>query len=385
MIIPTSIHHYTVKTGDTLYTIARRFGVTVESILAANPIPAPYLLYQGQVILIPANPKPYGHIDINAYLQPTTPDADVPIVEKVAPHLTYLSIFSYKVKADGTLEGVNDQAVIDAALRNNVAPLMVITNFSEGNFDSDLASTILTNQSLQDKLFQNTLQILKSKGYRVLNIDFEHIYPEQRNLYNQFLRRITDFMHRNKIIVSTALAPKATDIKTGRWHGAHDYAAHGRIVDFVIIMTYEWGWSGGPPMAVSPLPQVEQVLKFAVSQIPPSKIMMGVNLYGYDWTLPYVEGGKFAKSVSPQTAIDIAANNNVAIQFDETAKAPHFNYVDAEGKQHVVWFEDARSIRARFNLVKKYGLKGVSYWVLGNDFPQNWLLIENLFQVNKIV
>ena len=79
-------------------------------------------------------------------------------------------------------------------------------------------------------------------------------------------------------------------------------------------------------------------------------------------------------------------NHNVAIQYDETAKAPHFNYVDAEGKQHVVWFEDARSMRARFNLVKKYGLRGVNNLrVLGSHFPQNWLLIEDLFHVNKIV
>ena len=246
LIIPTIIRHYTVKAGDSLYSLARRFGVTVESILASNPIPAPFLLYPGQVILIPATPKLYGNIDVNAYLQPTKPDNDIPIIEKVAPHLTYLSIFSYKVKADASLESLNDQDVVDAALKNDVAPLMVITNFSGGNFDADLASAILTSQSLQDKLFNNVLQILKDKGYRALNIDFEHIHPEQRNLYNQFLRRITDFMHRNNIIVSTALAPKATDITTGSWHGAHDYAAHGRIVDFVIIMTYEWGWSGGP-------------------------------------------------------------------------------------------------------------------------------------------
>lgn len=113
--------------------------------------------------------------------------------------------------------------------------------------------------------------------------------------------------------------------------------------------------------------------------------MMGMNLYGYDWTLPFQPGGKFARSVSPQTAIEIAANNNAEIQFDERAQAPHFNYVDAQGNQHVVWFEDARSIRARLNLVKKYGLRGVSYWVLGNEFPQNWFLIDNLFHVNKII
>ena len=65
------------------------------------------------------------------------------------------------------------------------------------------------------------------------------------------------------LLVSTALAPKTSAAQVGAWYEAHDYRAHGEIVDFVIIMTYEWGWSGGPPMAVSPIPQVRQVYEFA--------------------------------------------------------------------------------------------------------------------------
>ncbi len=138
-------------------------------------------------------------------------------------------------------------------------------------------------------------------------------------------------------------------------------------------------------MPVSPIDQVENVIRFAVSQIPANKIMMGINLYGYDWTLPYVEGGKFARSISPQEAIDIAAANNAAIEYDKKAQAPHFSYRDKEGKDHIVWFEDARSMRARYQLVIRYGLRGVSYWVLGNEFPQNWLVLEDMFTIRKLL
>jgi spore germination protein len=110
---------------------------------------------------------------------------------------------------------------------------------------------------------------------------------------------------------------------------------------------------------------------------------MGQNLYGYDWTLPYVPGGQYARAVSPQRAIEIAAENKVSIRYDYTAQAPYFDYTDAAGKQHRVWFEDARSIQAKFNLVKELGLRGVSYWKLGLSFPQNWLLIEDNFNVVK--
>jgi spore germination protein len=109
---------------------------------------------------------------------------------------------------------------------------------------------------------------------------------------------------------------------------------------------------------------------------------MGQNLYGYDWTLPFVKG-TVAKAVSPQQAIQLAASHHVTIQYDTKAQAPHFNYPDANGKQHEVWFEDARSIQAKFDLIKELNLRGMSYWKLGLSFPQNWLLIVDNFNVTK--
>ena len=111
--------------------------------------------------------------------------------------------------------------------------------------------------------------------------------------------------------------------------------------------------------------------------------MMGQNLYGYDWTLPFVKGGAYARAISPQTAISLARENHAFIEYDYTAQAPFFYYRDASQKQHVVWFEDARSIQAKFDLLKELSLRGVSYWILGWDFPQNWLLLEDRFQIIK--
>lgn len=135
-------------------------------------------------------------------------------------------------------------------------------------------------------------------------------------------------------------------------------------------------------MAVSPIGPVRRVLEYAVSEMPSSKILMGQNLYGYDWTLPFVKG-TVAKAVSPQQAIQLAARYNVPIQYDTRAQAPFFRYVNEEGKRHEVWFEDARSIQAKFDLIKELKLRGMSYWKLGLSFPQNWLLIIDNFNVVK--
>src|SRR5699024_5478206 len=185
------------------------------------------------------------------------------------------------------------------------------------------------------------------------------------------------------LFMSTALAPKTSATQTGTLYEAHDYAAHGEWTDFVVLMTYEWGYSGSPPMAVSPIDQVRQVVDYALTEIPAEKILVGQNLYGYDWTLPYEPGGEPAQAISPQRAIRIAREANVAIEFDSPAQAPYFTYYDTDGGEHEVWVEDAHSIHAKFDLIKELVLLGISYWKLGLAFPQNWLLLRDNFDIKK--
>lgn len=148
-------------------------------------------------------------------------------------------------------------------------------------------------------------------------------------------------------------------------------------------MTYDWGWQGGPPMAISPIGPVKEVLQYAKSQMPPQKIMMGQNLYGFDWKLPFKQGNPPAKAVSSVAAVALARKYNVPIRYDFTAQAPHFNYFDENGVQHEVWFEDSRSIQSKFNLMKEQGIGGISYWKIGLPFPQNWRLLVENFTITK--
>lgn len=111
-----------------------------------------------------------------------------------------------------------------------------------------------------------------------------------------------------------------------------------------------------PPLAVSPINEVRRVLDYAVTEIPPEKILMGMPNYGYDWTLPFMRGTP-AQSVSLTQAVDLALRYGVEIQFDEQAQTPYFYYTD-NGTQHVVWFDDPRSIDASFSSSTITGLPG---------------------------
>lgn len=384
LVIPIIGSFYWVQPGDSLYSIGRNFGVNSQMLARINGISATRPLMVGQKLYIP--PQPRKSSEINAYVEPiagrVAPELEQS-ARRAAPHLTYLAPFSFQIQRDGTLKEPPLNNFRRIAETNGAILLMAVTNLEKGQFSTELGRLILTDQQIQNRLLDNIIATAKRLNFRDIHFDMEHLPPELRESYNTFLRKAKARLSAQGFLMSTALAPKTSATQVGAWYEAHDYRAHGQIADFVVLMTYEWGYSGGPPMPVSPLPQVRQVIEYALTEMPASKIMMGQNLYGYDWTLPYVPGGQFAKAVSPQDAILLAAENNVPISYDTKSQAPHFDYTDANGKRHTVWFEDARSIQAKFDLVKELGLRGVSYWKLGISFPQNWLLIENNFNVVK--
>jgi spore germination protein len=374
---------HVVKKGETLWEISRRFGIPIDQIISVNELESPEKLVVGQALIIPTTApvtaKPV--IDVNAYTI-NTGETGAEEIHEVGKDLTYWMPFAYRMTATGGLEAVDDSAMIQAAIAERVVPVLCITNFSATEAGSTLAHTILSNNDIQERLLTNIITLMKEKGYRGINIDFENVLPADRVLYNQFLQRTVDRLHPEGYFVSTALAPKVSAEQKGLLYEAHDYEAHGRIVDFVVLMTYEWGYRLGPPQAISPLNQIKRVLDYAVTVIPRDKIFFGFQIYARDWVLPHVPGTE-AETFSQQEAVRRAVQHNVSIQYDETAQSPFFRYADDQGQTHEVWFEDARSAQAKFDTVKNYKLRGISYWVLGYPYPQNWALLEDNFTIRK--
>lgn len=383
IVILEGTRRHVVASGESVYSIARAYKISVRDLLAANPqITNPSSLQPGMVITIPPVTYNYGPIEVNGY---TFPNIEMDVLRKTLPNLTYLSIFSYQVSPDGSLNTIPDEPLIQAARAARVAPLMVITNIKEGGgFDSDIAHSILTNETAQTNLINNVIRNLRQKNYFGLDIDFEYINPSDRENYNNFLRRVVRTLRPLGYTITTALAPKISGTQQGKLYEAHDYPVHGALMDHVILMTYEWGFTYSAPMAVSPITGVRRVLDYAVTVIPRRKIFMGISNYGYDWTLPY-QPGTAARTVSNTGAVDLARSRGAVIQYDETAQAPFFYYYDDSGKQHVVWFEDARSIFARLTLANDYRLGGVSYWTIMKYFPQNWLILSSIFNIRKML
>lgn len=383
LVLMTDSVRHTVGSGQSLYSIAALYQITVDQLLEANPqITDPSRILPGQVLTIPVTSQKLGSMLVNGYAFPTISPTTL---ARTLPYLSFLSVFSYQVGADGSLAPIEDTAAVEAARAARTAPLMVITNIRPGGgFSSEIANAVLTNTQAQDALLDNIVRTLQQKNYFGLNIDFEYVYSRDRENYNNFLRRVVERLHPLGYIVITSLAPKTSADQPGLLYEAHDYPAHGELADYVILMTYEWGYTYGPARPVAPLNLVEDVIRYAVTAIPPQKILMGIPNYGYDWTLPFVQGSS-ARSLTNPGAVELASQVGARILFDEQAQSPHFNYFSPDGKEHTVWFEDARSIRAKLELAHRYGLGGVSYWTVGSFFSQNWLVLSSLFDVTRLL
>lgn len=378
LYIPAASTHR-IQSGENLWQIAQIYGVSLQNLIKANNIANPNLVYPGTILVIPGKPKP--PIIVNGYIYRYGENA-VPVVHKDGKFLTYLSPFAYLIKEDGGLESIHDVPAIQAGLAEKVIPMMSITNFTTTSLGENLAHIVLNNPQIAERLLTDIINIMKAKGYLGLNVDFENVLPIDREAYNRFLELTVTRLHAEGFFVSTAVAPKVSGEQRGLLYEAHDYEAHGRIVDFVILMTYEWGWRKGPPQAISPLNQIKRVLDYAITVIPREKIHFGFQIYARDWLLPHVQGQE-AQTFDCQEAIMRAVRYGADIQYDSVTQSPFYRYTDEQGRGHEVWFEDARSAQAKFDTVKEYNLKGISYWALGYPFPQNWALLQDNFAIRK--
>lgn len=380
LLINVDSVRYILDEGQTLFSISQEYGVPLDELIKANPGLNPLNLRPGDTVMIPvARREKRRPILVNGYAYPSI---NTNSLNCVLPFLTFLSPFSYKLTPTAELVSPDDSDLIFRAQRSAVMPIMVVTNIFDKGFSTEVLSVILASEELQERLIGNILSELTGKNYYGVNMDIEYIAPDDRDRYNAFLERVAERLHNEGFIVMSALAPKISADQPGVLYEAHDYAEQGRIVDYVIIMTYEWGYTYGPPLAVSPINEVRRVLDYAVTEIPPEKILMGMPNYGYDWTLPFMRGTA-AQSVSFTQAVDLALRYGVEIQFDEQAQTPYFYYTD-NGTQHVVWFDDPRSIDAKLQLIDDYRLAGASWWTVNRCYVPNWLVLQNMYETVKL-
>lgn len=374
ILIPQEI--YTIQNGDTINNIAERFDITALQLVRNNS----YLLNEdfllpGRQIVIRYADVENREIEIMGYAYGFIRED---ILEESCLYIQELLPFSYGYNEDGSLIPMNDDRLLTTAVRFGNRKRMVLTPLDvTERFNNQLVVQVLTNETMKENLIRNILLIMDGKEYQALDIDFEFIPGEYREAYVSFVAEVRARLNEQGYEVSVALPPKITDDQPGLLYEGIDYAGLGKAADSVFLMTYEWGYRYGPPMAIAPIPSVRRVLDYAVSVIDPQMINMGIPNYAYDWPLPYEKGVTEAETIGNTEAVRRAFRYGAQIQYDEVSQTPYYYYMLNE-IEHVVWFEDVRSIAAKYDLIAEYGLKGGGYWNLMREFRQNWMYVNQI-------
>lgn len=285
------------------------------------------------------------------------------------PRLSWVAAFSYGFTEDGNLINLEDANLIIPATEAGVRPMMVLTPLdADGNFNDNIAIRVFENPDAQQNLIDNIEANIKNKNMGGVDFDFEYLAADYADDYVELVGHTRGRLRPQGYLTTVALAPKVSTDQPGLLYQGHDYAGMGQAADYCLLMTYEWGYTYGPPLPVSPINSVRRVLDYGVTQIPPEKILMGMSNYGYDWRLPFVQGESKAEKLTNYQALARAEYYGVDVQYDEEAQAPFFTYTSPDGSEHIVWFEDERSWRARLALVEEYGLAGISIWNIMHIF-----------------
>ncbi len=386
LVILQPLVSYRVRSGDTLYSITGQFGTNVNTLWRNNPsLGGENQVTIGKTLNI-VLPETFHsrQVESGGYVYPNVSEE---VLRRTLPYLTYLTVFTYGFREDGSLIDIDDERIVELARTYGVAPVMHLSSLSErGTFSTALSSRLLSDEALRGKVIDEVERVVRARRYEAIDVDFEYVDGQYAEAYVAFIRRLKERLAPLGVKVFVALAPKYNAEQEGLLYEGHDYAGMGEAADGVILMTYEWGYSRGEPQAVAPIDKVRRVVEYAVSVIPREKIFLGTPNYGYDWRLPFVMGESVARSLSNVDAVQQAWDKSALISFDETAASPTYRYYDRENAspvEHVVWFEDARSVAATAALIDEFSLRGFFVWNAMRFFPALWLVANGSFPLKR--
>lgn len=279
---------------------------------------------------------------------------------------------TFAVSSSGKVTGDAPTADLQYARSLGMQRFAVVSNFEGSDFNTQLAHDVITKTKATTTFTNGMLGKMAAGGYTGINIDFESVDRKDRKAFTAFVDTVARAAHAKGYLVVVSVPAELADDPKDDWTGAFDFAALGQSVDIVQLMTYDENGSWGDPGPVAGLDWVEEAVKYTVSVVPASKVSLGVAAYGYDWDLTDASNN----TQVPWTSIAPTLQQTGAVpQWDEVTSSSHFAYTSG-GHEHVVWYEDQRSVKTKSALVAAYGLAGTSVYALGMEDQTFWEALQ---------
>lgn len=276
----------------------------------------------------------------------------------------------YEVRADGSLTSNSvDPAFVGLAHADGCRVLAVVTNWADGGFSPSRAHTVLRSKAARARLIADLRAACATYGFDGVDLDIESVPTRDRDLLSSFVEEAAVGLHADGRILAMAVHPKTSE--PGDWSGAQaeDYARLGAALDEFQVMTYAFSgaWSGPGPIA--PPGWVAHVMDFAVSQVAPAKIWMGLPFYGCDW---WRSG---AREITWAQAAKLRTVHHSRVTRTASGEA-RFTYRDRRGR-HVVYFQDRTALAAKLQVLTQRdpAAAGVAIWVMGGEDPRFWPIL----------
>ena len=270
--------------------------------------------------------------------------------------------------------------------------ILLLPTITDDNKKFVLAN-LLANPTSRSNIVQTIKALVLKYNYDGIDLDFETFYTQDgrsswaalKPNWIAFIKELSTALHDQGKLLSVTTPPDfAPETKrAGNW--IYSWAEIGPLIDRLRIMAYDFSTTSPGP--IGPLPWTEDGVKYAITQMPASKVFLGIPGYGRDWitkvegvcpkdfTSSVVVGAKAA--VVMREAPNLAASNNALPTYNNTHAESTFTYkktyVDPTNSasfctaSRTVWYPDERSYAARTNLVGKYRLGGIAVWTFGME------------------
>jgi spore germination protein len=252
-----------------------------------------------------------------------------------------------------------------------------LANVTDGNWDYAAIASILHDSTRMRQHVAAVVALVDRNNYAGIDIDYEELHSGDRQVFTQFITELSAALHAHGKVLSVAVFGQTAAPASDDPDFYQDYAALGKVADQIRIMGYNEHWANSAPGATAPIGWVRSVLRYATSQMPASKVVLGVPLFGFDWP-----AGQPGTNVTYPQAVALARQHHAAVKYDQASQAPYFSYT-ASGRTHTVWYEDAASSKAKFEAARSAGAAGVYLWMYGPEDPGTWSSLRAVLPVSS--
>lgn len=298
---------------------------------------------------------------------PERGDENIEGVNVVSPAFFYID------KSGNLRENIGEEGenYIDWAHNNNYQIWPMLSNAEAG---ISVTSEIMNSYEKRQELIEDIVNKCVEYDIEGINVDFENMKQEDKDLYSRFIIELTPRLKELGIVTSVDVtAPDGGET----WSMCYDRHVIGDVADYIVFMAYDqYGVSSKKPGTTAGYDWVKLSLnKFLqTEEIDPQKIILGVPLYTRVWTTN-AEGKLISKNTVAMKDIDNIIPEGVEKQWNDKLKQNYVEY-EVDGNKKQIWIEDMDSLKAKVSLIKENNLAGIGSWQKGMESDEVWPMLK---------